>query len=281
MNSIYIESEKIKSRKDIVEWLDKCGATIKHLKNIVENTYIIFGVSKANGIKYWKYNTFLSEAQKEDSTHCQTPEQFCELIAECLGIDKPVFEVDISKTETTTKPIKGMAIEVSRLSEGDREWLDSHWVRMSKWGDFKFLQWYEGEESLFCDKVEYTTITDSPTEFLRYVAQQTGKEYKPGIASEKEIAEMLEKMSEDCFTPPSYPHKTYRILDSLDGIPLDTRIPLSEWIPPFGKEVLWIFGDEYVKGVWHNHNANGLIIRIGESKFQTIKDLDGHWMRIV
>jgi len=117
MNSIYIESDKIKSRKDIVEWLDGCGATIKHLKNIVENTYIVFGVSKTNGIKYWKYNMFLAEVQSEESMQCTTALAFCQGVARIMGKPEPTFGDDINVA--TTEPIKGMAIDVNLLRDDE------------------------------------------------------------------------------------------------------------------------------------------------------------------
>lgn len=332
MNSIYIESEKILARKDIVEWLDGCGATIKHLKNIIENTYIIFGVSKTNGIKYWKYNMFLAEVQSEGPMQCTTALGFCQGVAKILGIPEPTFGVDISKTETTTEPSeqlppKGMAIEVSRLSEDDRRELCKIAKEEFDWDYYlhnQFIMGWDQDGWLWnklprLKKLGYT-ITDSPKVFMEYVAQQTGKEYvgedlkpvqffkytekpplglRPKYISDKErmqeIQEAIDRYKMANKRVPeewleehlelnmaefsiSYPHKTYRILDSLDDIPLDKRFKLSEWIPPFQKDVVFIIkGKAFVGHIWKLQES---IFALGGSN-ELIKDLDGEWMRIV
>ena len=77
----------------------------------------------------------------------------------------------------------------------------------------------------------------------------------------------------------TYPHKTYRILDSLDGIPLDTRMPLNEWIPPCKFEVLFISKDRRLLGEFVRIDFEGVIVRDKPGFHFTITD--GHWMRIV
>jgi hypothetical protein len=135
----------------------------------------------------------------------------------------------------------------------------------------------------FSDKNFYKsagfTITESPTEFLEYVGKQTGKEWEAepdNILSKKEIERIIEGIGLE----PTYPHKTYRILDSLDGIPLDTRIPLSEWIPPFLQRVLFIKNDEFKAVYVCDISKDGLNVFDGVSNL-ILSDLDGHWMRIV
>ena len=208
-------------------------------------------------------------------------------MAEILGLPKPTFEVDISKTETTTEPIKGMAIEVSRLSGEDKDKL-SKWD--SVWGlifpiaekkNYAVCYWPDkvpGHALIDFYKQEGFTITESPTEFLKYVKQQTGKEYK---TKEKNIGDVLNEKFLDLFDSPTYPHKIYRILDSLDGIPLDTRIPLSECIPPFGVELVFIDSVNWVKGCLVSIMESYVNILVEGESEPDMMEIDGHWMRIV
>lgn len=292
MNGIYIESDKILSRQDIVEWLDGCGvrwcsSECKFSKFEPFNDWYVFFDSDKD---------FSQLPEPIDNfSHCQTPEQFCELIAESLGIHKPVFG----------EPIKGMAIEVSRLSEEDKAWLRENIINakgileeaiehrklICSWRSYKPIGF--GDKKYLIERK--CTITDSPKVFMEYVAQQTGKEYKPEPVGElrasmihnslddgpsfEDIAKAL-GVDDDSWKlrHPSYPHKTYRILDSLDGIPLDTRFKLSEWIPPFQKDVLFIIkGKMFIGHIWKLQES---IIALGGSN-ELIKNLDGHWMRIV
>jgi hypothetical protein len=123
------------------------------------------------------------------------------------------------------------------------------------------------------------TITDSPKVFMKYVAQKTGKEYKAQMRwdetsiTDDDVAILIGEPDK------LYPHKTYRILDSLDGIPLDTRIPLSEWIPPCKSEVLFISKDRKLLGEFVRIDFEGVIVRDKPGFHFTIPD--GHWMRIV
>jgi len=279
MNSIYTERENIQPHH--AEWLDGCGAvwwinrvrfSLRH--DISEVSFIAFCVSD---------NTFLT-SYDESYTHIPTGTEFCECVAEILGLPKPTFEVDISKTETTTEPIKGMAIEVSRLSESDKKSLSMPQysfqtsIKQAIKNNLCVGFWSFGSSG-FSDKNFYKsagfTITESPTEFLKYVAQQTGKEYKKEWGQTHGNPRTSQPVSE------SYKFKTYRILDSLDGIPLDKRIPLSEWIPPFGEEVLIL--SKFLKAVGHvkaiNH-GNRITFWMNYKADMNL-DLDGHWMRIV
>jgi len=333
--SIYTESAPLLARKDLVEWLDGCGAVwgsgaVFSKSEALVYPYVCFG---GPPVKYFQagssYHLFEGKY-----THIPTGTEFCERVAEILGVEKPVFEqfgnseqVDISKKETTTdhipyvgqkvdeqdklfpgrnntmgegsltqedieillgdsivKPIKGMAIEVSRLSESDKESLSM--LQYSFQASIKqaiknnlCVGFWSFGSSGFSDKNFYKsagfTITESPTEFREYVAQQTGKEYKKEWGQTHGNPRTSQPVSE------SYKFKTYRILDSLDGIPMDTRIPLSEWIPPMGVEVCFIeYGNEY----WHKGFVVSVaktfaVIEVGVKRMDVL--LDGHWMRIV
>jgi hypothetical protein len=89
----------------------------------------------------------------------------------------------------------------------------------------------------------------------------------------------MEAMKEE-FDVPFYPHKTYRVLDSLDGIPLDTRIPLSEWIPPMDSEVA-VISNKRMIGIVKGIKNNCVLIYAQGSRYDEMISLDGHWMRIV
>jgi hypothetical protein len=219
-------------------------------------------------------------------------------------------DIEILLGDSIVKPIKGMAIEFDRLSEEEKEWLLlNHNQAMSALGNsteqFNYIGAYDDGGLGCCFKDHYLTqdftITESPTEFMQYVAQQTGKEYKKTaaydvqkfVANREGMAERLakapftneelmdlpdEEIGKLNFGKPTYPHKTYRILDSLDGIPLDKRIPLSEWIPPVGKKVLVITENWFMDGFFERIESKIIFETAQGSKALT---LDGHWMRIV
>lgn len=318
MNSIYIESEKIQARKDIVEWLDGCGATWALGERFSEiGRSILEELAKPDKFVWFNHpihkSKFSFGRAENKHTHCQTPEQFCELIAESLGIDKPVFgEVNDQNdhTESHLKPIKGIAIEVSRLSEDDKKWLKNIYPTWNEYYKFCVCSKLEGEKFNYIDmcgpllvKNRGYTITDSPKVFMEYVAQQAGKEYMS-----EPVAELRASMIHDSLDDgpsfgdiakalgvdddswklrhPSYPHKTYRILDSLDGIPLDKRFKLSEWIPPMEKELIFIDSKNWAKGKLDSlmiDTVRGSYARVkeeGQPNLQKIS-LDGEWMRIV
>jgi hypothetical protein len=77
----------------------------------------------------------------------------------------------------------------------------------------------------------------------------------------------------------TYKHTTYKVLDSLDDVPLDTRISMSEWLPPFGAEVTFIHNGDFDRGHLHCIAKEGIIIKW--KTLDCIFKLDGHWMRIV
>lgn len=195
MNSIYIESDKILARKDIVEWLDGCGVKTGSGRNLSQM------LKEMTNLKDYAVAFILPDREfmrsplayynAEGYTHCQTPEQFCGLIAESLGIGKPVFNEVNDQNDHTESHMK-----------------------------------------------------------------------------------------------PSYPHKTYRILDSLDGIPLDKRFKLSEFpLPPFGKEVLFVIKGKFFRACVSEIKQNVIVLGGADRGFANDylehKDLDGHWMRIV
>jgi len=196
--------------------------------------------------------------------------------------------------DSIVKSIKGMAIEVSRLSEEDKKWLlknHNHGMSAIQSVNEKFnvLGAYN-LGGLGCYTQEYYadmgfTITDSPQVFMEYVAQQTGKKYVAKKFLENfepdETKINLGIESTISKTETVYPHKTYRILDSLDGIPLDKRFKLSEWIPPFGVDVCIL----HANGSWNKGSVNGIFenyIEISEEGYDDSSVMwDGHWMRIV
>lgn len=121
----------------------------------------------------------------------------------------------------------------------------------------------------------YNHIPD-PEQFCREVAKRLGIE-EPKFGVDDQIADEQDESFYLGKPDKLYPHKTYRILDSLDGIPLDTRIPLSEWIPPFGEEVLWIFKDSRFFSGLDRVGSQGITVSAMDIRLP----LSGHWMRIV
>ncbi len=409
MNSIYVESQTLYQNKPAFKWLDKCGA------RWVDGTPFEDYRTRQPYIGFTKdgFAHFPSSMKPDTQSHTHTPTalEFCQGVARILGIPEPTFEEDKDKAfwdseqaifdraknnpmvidpalyGAKVKP-KGMAIECDKLTQDQKEWVDSVRGRQSDWEDWSYcvilkpsgvVDIYLTSESEVND-VLGVTITDSPTEFLEYVAQQTGKEYKMEptfgevtghVLTQNEIDKIIEfdkpepkgmaidlhllsksdrsKLEEltigsatlenghDKYLrlkngkiwavskerieslgytitdsskvfleyvaqqtgkeyqpnivnlPPNieqkmlYPnHKNYRILDSLDGIPLDTRIPLSEWIPPMGAEVLWVIDKSAYMGHFGGLNIDGLVILDSDDvMISVIDNLDGHWMRIV
>ena len=255
-------------------------------------------------------------------------------------MERPLPEGTISKTETVTDD-KGLAIDVKLLSEKDREWLKLNAGKMQKVSnaihgaekyqeyvcylyDLSVANCIEPENFGYAEKEFYESkgvcITTDPTEFIRYVADKTGKEWEPTndqkewkavekpplgltpkyVKTEERKQEILEAMNRYNETgkpipeewvkeydelsglidegSPTYPHKTYRVLDSLDGVPFDKRIPLSEWVPPFGKPILYIEDDTFLPCSFEGI-SNAVLLQT----MNGIKEanLDGHWMRIV
>lgn len=112
----------------------------------------------------------------------------------------------------------------------------------------------------------YTHIPD-PEQFCREVAKRLGIE-EPKFDHLPDVGKVI------------HPHKTYRVLDSLDGIPLDTRIPLSEWIPPMESEVA-VISNKRMIGVVKAIKNNCVLLYAQGTRYEEMVSLDGHWMRIL
>ena len=208
--SIYTEYTNL--TPDKIQWLDGCGAVWKGAEkekfseHKVGFKYIIF-----NGVAGKVFSEIFYEYL--GYTHIPTGSEFCERVAEILGIEKPVF------------------------------------------GD-KFIKAFEPNE-----------------EEINKGIDKAEKEWQ----AKDKVGEDLEKFGIPI--QPTHPHRTYRVLDSLDGIPLDKRIPLSEWIPPPREKVLLITGERYFEA-WVQYIDNGGI-RIGSEGLDFFTIADGHWMRIL
>lgn len=265
-----------------IKYLDGCGATWafggEKFSEWNRSQIVSFSESLDGGA----WNFFGDKCR--DYTHLPTGDAFCQGVADILGIEY-VPEVDISKTETTTED-KGLAIDVKLLSEGDRGWIVDNIQfghrllnnALSHSAAVGYLDGMGWSEIVYYERVGHRITTD-PNEFMRYVADKTGKEWEPvngKLMNDSDIEAIIDLIG----TPPTYPHKTYRVLDSLDGVPFDTRIPLSEWVPPFGVEVLFIFKEKSLFSSIMKIYKNGLAFdnnMIGANW----KHFDGHWMRIV
>lgn len=234
-------------------------------------------------------------------------------------MERPLPEGTISKTETVTDD-KGLAIDVKLLSEKDREWLKLNAGKMQKvsnaiYGAEKYQEYVcylndlelancsDPENFGYAEKEFYESkgvcITTDPTEFIRYVANKTGKEWgeKPMFGKnqiEIDLDEQLfpgrQNMGEGALTNEDVmellgdkvgygSYKTYRVLDSLDGVPFDTRIPLSEWVPPIGKRVLVISESLQFMGAFQTVER-GICFQEDNGSIHCFID-HGHWMRIV
>jgi len=220
--SIYTEYSNL--TPDKIQWLDGCGAVwvlgqkFSEISNV--NKFIWFDhVFSRKQFSYGKAGN--------EGTHIPTGSEFCERVAEILGIDKPVFASDLK--DKLVKKLEMHDRMERPLPEGEGELLN---------------------DAFFDNDSSNTMSPDEVDAIIQSIA-----------------------------SPQTYPHRTYRVLDSLDGIPFDKRIPLSEWIPPFLKIVLLITEDDQVIGqltkiieneIWFNCSFKNKII-----------PLDGHWMRIV
>ncbi|ATN94991.1 hypothetical protein [Leptospira phage LE3] len=314
--SIYTERENILPHH--AEWLDGCGAKWKGSgESFIEampNQYTYIVYEQINGIYKFAGGFEGGYAKYPDYTHIPTGTEFCERVAEILGLPKPTFEVGIRENRTTTdhipdvgekvEQIKGMAIDANLLNEDQIKWLES-------FGKVTIMQALQNRNQRFIylvfGRLQYHemqnlsangyTITESPTEFLEYVGKQTGKEYKPprgfdpkdgippNLGTNEAIDSYKKKIRAEIQSQPvsePYKFKTYHILDSLDEIPLDKRIPLSEWIPPFGKSIMFIISED--RCAWAKitgiHNG-GICIQHMMDDSEDMIPLDGHWMRIV
>lgn len=201
--SIYTECVNLSP--DHVAWLDGCGAKwgsgdrLSELKSYTRVEFMCVDDT-------W----YFMSTHNNSFTHIPTGFEFCERVAEILGIEKPVFGKSLDEM----------------LSEN-------------------------------C-----------------HIQQIIDENSGPTFA---EIDEALKGDPKDM--PFNYPHRTYRVLDSLDSIPLDKRIPLSEWIPPPREKVLLITGERYFEA-WVQYIDNEGI-RIGSEGLDFFTIADGHWMRIV
>ena len=203
MTSQSIYTEYTNLTPDEIQWLDGCGAKWKSGKTIIQekpdSECLLFSEDLEDN-KYFFFNCY--EMSKRHSTHIPTGSEFCERVAEILGIEKPVF------------------------------------------GD-KFIKAFEPNE----------------------------EEINKGIDKAEKEWEVKEGA-------PSYPHRLYRVLDSLGVVSFDKRMPLSEWIPPMGAEVIFIVKNEVIPGHVKSIGYNHCIVWAKTNKEEYVP-LDGHWMRIV
>ena len=208
--SIYTECVNLSP--DHVAWLDGCGAKwgsgdrLSELKSYTRVEFMCVDDT-------W----YFMSTHNNSFTHIPTGFEFCERVAEILGIEKPVF------------------------------------------GD-KFIKAFEPNE-----------------EEINKGIDKAEKEWQ----AKDKVGEDLKKFGIPI--QPTHPHRAYRVLSSLDGIPFDTRIPLSEWIPPIGERVCFI----YDGGLFYAAEVNAIV---GQGLMLTLDNgvhrsdavnTDGHWMRIV
>lgn len=289
--SIYTEYANLTPYQ--IKWLDECGATFedgflvggwepKLLKNLLFR-------KGADGHYYLYLTNTVIESLTGDA--------FCQGVAEILGIE---YVPEGTKSETVTED-KGLAIDVKLLSEKDIEALlemcGEAWAEVPKQAlknkNERYLYYRDG--GLDCHhkmalKNIGLTITTDPTEFMRYVATKTGKEWKPkeflknfepnDEEINKGIENAIKQSDKDDWKIWTYPHKTYRVLDSLAGVPLEKRIPLSEWIPPIEERVCFIWDKLFCVGCFVEINSEGFWIQQDNGKGMNA-NLDGHWMRIL
>jgi len=195
--SIYTEYTNL--TPDHVAWLDGCGAVWGMEQKFTEFTPTMECVA---------FNKFFYQDKKDfyqnnPYTYIPTGSEFCERVAEILGIEKPVFASDLKDKL------------VKKLEMHDRMERPLPEVDITK--------------------TETTT----------------------------------------------YPHRTYRVLESLEGVPFDKRIPLSEWIPPFGVDLIFISDADWYRGIVHAMDQRFIYLLVKGEEKECIVPLDGHWMRIV
>jgi len=195
MTSQSIYTEYANLTPENIQWLDGCGAKWKSGE--------IFSKYKMRYMQVvFNGRVFHLQSLGSDWQKIPTGSEFCERVAEILGIEKPVF------------------------------------------GD-KFIKAFEPNE----------------------------EEINKGIDKAEKEWEVKEGA-------PSYPHRLYRVLDSLGVVPFDKRMPLSEWIPPMGAEVIFIVKNEVIPGHVKSIGYNHCIVWAKTNKEEYVP-LDGHWMRIV
>ena len=202
--SIYTEYSNL--TPDEIQWLDGCGATWESGE--------IFSKYKMRYMQVvFNGRVFHLQSLGSDWQKIPTGSEFCERVAEILGIDKPVFG--------------------ESLLSGDPPTFD------------------EIREANVFGTVSGSAPSDATKEALSKIGNM----------------------------PVNPAHKTYRVLDSLDGISFDKRIPLSEWIPPCKLEVLFISKSIHLFGEFVRIDFQGIIMKDKDGFHYMLED--GHWMRIV
>lgn len=339
MTSQSIYTEYTNLTPDHIQWLDGCGeisplgskaSEITPISN--HSAFILVSGFDPHGANQYFACGEIEHCESKNYAHIPTGSEFCERVAEILGIDKPVFASDLKdklvkklemhdRMERPLPEDKGLVIEVNLLSEEDKKFLtdcDSTFyivIREATRLGYAVSFWAKKMASharIDFYRHEGLRITTDPNEFMRYVAAKTGKEWeaeeKPPLGltpkyihdrmREQEIQEAIDRyklankeVPEEWLREhfdliskagaPSYPHRTYRVLDSLDGIPFDTRIPLSEWIPPFGVDLIFISDADWYRGIVHAMDQRFIYLLVKGEEEECIVPLDGHWMRIV
>jgi len=207
MTSQSIYTEYTNLTPDEIQWLDGCGATWKSGE--------IFSKYKMRYMQVvFNGRVFHLQSLGSDWQKIPTGSEFCERVAEILGIEKPVF------------------------------------------GD-KFIKAFEPNE-----------------EEINKGIDKAEKEWE----AKDKVGEDLEKFGIPI--QPTHPHCLYRVLGSLGDVPFDKRMPLSEWIPPMGAEVIFIVKNEVIPGHVKSIGYNHCIVWAKTNKEEYVP-LDGHWMRIV
>lgn len=180
--------------------------------------------------------------------------------------------------------MKPIYTEYKNLTPYNIQWLDgcgATWADGQKFSEYKrtdsvlfghlpncFTNWKSYLGGGYDNQYIYCPTGD---DFCRGVAERLGIEYvDEGV---KKAVEHLASL------PTPYKSTTYKVLDSLDDVPFDTRIPMSEWLPPFGERVVFIWGELFYDGELSEISENGVVIYNGKQN-QTV-NLEGHWMRIV
>jgi len=271
-----------------IRWLDGCGKLWVGNRSVFSK-YIPNEASVCYSILTNSFEKCRTQYYEENNyTHCPTGDAFCQGVAKILGIEYVPEKAEI----------KGMAIEVSRLSEEDRGHLSDfcgeyeHIISVAEHNNeaVSFGCGHANFAPLDFYKQAGYTITESPNEFLKYVAQQTGKEYKPNLIGKEFTATFLDESGEidaeawekikASQLMKEFPHKAYRILDSLDNVQLDKRIPLSEWVPPYKGQVAVIKEDCFFRGTFYAIVESGVEFKDEKGMFEVLP-IDGHWMKIV
>lgn len=246
MTSQSIYTEYANLSPDHIEWLDGCGATWESGE--------IFSKYKMRYMQVvFNGRVFHRQSLGSDWQKIPTGSEFCERVAEILGIEKPVFG------DKFIKAFEPNEEEINKgIDKAEKEWEVKEKPPLGLTPKYIHDRMREQEIQEAIDRYKLAN-KEVPEEWLR--------EHFDLISKEGALA---------------HPHRTYRVLDSLDGVPFDKRIPLSEWIPPFEVEVLFIIGKNFFKGNLNQITKDEITLReLGEGEWEIVKTLDGHWMRIV